>query len=90
MLPIHAGVMQAPLLGCAVEAWDDDGQRVEQGQDGDLVLTKPFAMMPLGFVGDDERQTRFMDAYFNHYPNSTVWHHADHSESGHSHSLAWV
>jgi len=77
-LPMYAGVMQAPMLGAAIEAWDDDGERVPVGE-GDLVITKPYAMMPLGFLGDDEKQTRFNEAYFNHYSNKTVWYHADHS-----------
>ena len=78
-LPIHAGVIQAPVLGVALEAWDDDGKRSSDGE-GDLVVTKPYPMMPLGFLGDDSAQTRFKDAYFNHYPHTTVWYHADHSE----------
>jgi len=77
---MYAGIMQVPLLGTAVEAWDDDGKRVEVGE-GNLVVTKHLAMMPLGFLGDDENQTKFKDAYFNQYPNKTVWYHADHSES---------
>ena len=78
-LPIYAGSLQAPVLGVALEAWDDDGKRAHGGE-GDLVVTKPYPMMPLGFLGDDESQTRFRDTYFNHYSHTKVWYHADHSE----------
>jgi len=77
------------MLGAAVEAWDDNGNRVEQGE-GDLVVTKPYALMPLGFMGDDANQTRFKDAYFNHYPKKAVWYHADHSSSLPSQMGQWV
>jgi len=77
-LPIYAGTMQAPMLGAAIEAWDDHAKRVYLGE-GDLVMTKPYAIMPLGFLGDDEKGTRFKDAYFNHYQHTTVWYQADHS-----------
>lgn len=79
-LPIYSGVIQAAMLGASVEAWDDDGKRVHLGE-GDMVVTKPYPMMPLGFLGDDENQTRFKDAYFNHYLHTTIWYHADHSRS---------
>ena len=78
-LPIHAGSIQAPVLGAALEAWDDTGKRSNDGE-GDLVVTKPYPMMPLGFLGDDTTQTKFRDAYFNHYPHTTVWYHADHGK----------
>ncbi|KAM0791532.1 hypothetical protein ACM66B_005981 [Microbotryomycetes sp. NB124-2] len=77
-LPIYAGVIQAPMLGCAVAVYDDGANRVNLGE-GDLVIERPMANMPLGFLHDLNRK-KFLDAYFNHYAQMTtrVWYHGDH------------
>lgn len=62
-----------------MDAFDDDGNSVGTGE-GDLVITKPLPFMPLGFLGDDQNDTRLKDAYFNRYPNKLVWYHGDHSK----------
>jgi acetoacetyl-CoA synthetase len=77
-LPIYPGVVQVPFLGCAIAAFDDDGNNVDVGE-GELVITRPMPMMPLGFLGDSDR-SRLRDTYFNHYPGKTIWYHADHSK----------
>lgn len=79
VLPIKAGLIQGPYLGFAIEACQEDGMPVKVGL-GDLVISRPAPNMPLGFLGDDEKKSRFMDAYFNHYPKRSVWYHADYSK----------
>ena len=50
-LPLVAGEMQCRLLGCAVEAWNEQGQAVT-GEVGELVCSQPIPSMPLYFWGD--------------------------------------
>jgi acetoacetyl-CoA synthetase len=72
-LPVHAGVIPARLLGCAVEAYDATGQAV-LGEVGELVITEPMPSMPVGFWNDPDG-TRLREAYFDTYPG--VWRHGD-------------
>jgi acetoacetyl-CoA synthetase len=72
-LPLVPGEMQCRLLGCAVEAWDDEGRAVID-QVGELVCTQPLPSMPLYFVGD-EGNRRYISSYFDMYPG--VWRHGD-------------
>ncbi|WP_332777570.1 acetoacetate--CoA ligase [Polaromonas sp.] len=50
-LPLVPGEMQCRLLGCAVEAWNEEGQPVIN-EVGELVCTQPIPSMPLYFWGD--------------------------------------
>ena len=50
-LPQVPGEMQCRLLGCAVQAWNEQGQPVI-GEVGELVCTEPMPSMPLYFWGD--------------------------------------
>jgi acetoacetyl-CoA synthetase len=72
-LPLVAGQMQCRLLGCAVEAWNEDGQAVV-GEVGELVCTQPIPSMPLYFWGD-QGDARYLSSYFDMYPG--VWRHGD-------------
>ena len=72
-LPQVPGQMQCRLLGCAVEAWDEQGRPVT-GEVGELVCTQPIPSMPLFFWGDEGNQ-RYLSSYFDMYPN--VWRHGD-------------
>jgi acetoacetyl-CoA synthetase len=65
--------MQCRLLGCAVEAWNEDGQPVI-GEVGELVCTQPIPSMPLYFWGD-QNHARYLSSYFDMYPG--VWRHGD-------------
>jgi acetoacetyl-CoA synthetase len=67
------GEMQCRLLGCAVEAWNEQGEPVI-GEVGELVCTKPIPSMPLYFWGD-EGNKRYLSSYFDMYPG--VWRHGD-------------
>ena len=72
-LPQVPGEMQCRLLGCAVEAWNEQGQPVVD-EVGELVCTKPIPSMPLYFW-DDEGNKRYLSSYFDMYPG--VWRHGD-------------
>ena len=72
-LPQVPGEMQCRQLGCAVEAWNEQGQPVI-GEVGELVCTQPIPSMPLYFWGD-EGNRRYLSSYFDTYPN--VWRHGD-------------
>lgn len=65
-LPQTPGRMQCRLLGCAVEAWNEQGQPVID-EVGELVCAQPIPSMPLYFVGDVEHR-RLIGSYFDTYP----------------------
>ena len=48
------------------------------GEPGELVCTRPFPSMPLGFWGDPDG-ARYRAAYFERFPG--VWHHGDYVET---------
>ena len=73
VLPVYRGELQVRSLGMAVEVFDEKGQSVVE-QKGELVCTKPFPSMPLGFWNDSGGE-RYHAAYFDKYPN--VWCHGD-------------
>jgi acetoacetyl-CoA synthetase len=73
LLPVYEGELQARALGCAVEAWDEDGKPVI-GQVGELVITEPMPSMPI-YLWDDPDGERYRDSYFSTYPG--VWRHGD-------------
>jgi len=73
MAPVWRGEIQAKGLGMAVEVFDEQGRRVV-GQKGELVCTKPFPSMPVGFWNDPDGK-KYRAAYFETYPN--VWRHGD-------------
>jgi len=76
VLPVYRGEMQCRSLGLAIEVFDEEGNAVV-GKKGELVCTKPFPSMPLGFWNDRGGE-RYRAAYFARYPN--VWCHGDWSE----------
>ncbi|HEV8502181.1 MAG TPA: acetoacetate--CoA ligase [Casimicrobiaceae bacterium] len=78
-LPVWRGEIQCRGLGMAVDAFDESGKPVAPGtgQRGELVCTKPFPSMPLGFFNDDDG-TRYRAAYFDRFPG--VWCHGDYIE----------
>jgi acetoacetyl-CoA synthetase len=90
LLPVHVGELQCRALGCAVEAWDEQGASLVD-EVGELVLTLPLPSMPLFFWGDppadrsaeppDAQQRgkrigeRYRESYFSMYPG--IWRHGD-------------
>ncbi len=73
---VWRGELQARALGLKVEVFDDDGNALV-GAKGELVCTRPFPSMPVGFW-NDPGDAKYRAAYFERYPN--VWHHGDYVE----------
>jgi acetoacetyl-CoA synthetase len=73
LLPVYEGELQCRALGCAVEAWDEAGNSLED-EVGELVITEPMPSMPL-FLWGDENGERLRESYFAMYPG--VWRHGD-------------
>jgi acetoacetyl-CoA synthetase len=71
--PVWRGEIQCRGLGLAVEVFDDQGHSLV-GEKGELVCTRAFPAMPLGFWNDPDG-ARYRAAYFEKYPN--VWRHGD-------------
>jgi acetoacetyl-CoA synthetase len=76
VLPVYRGEIQCRGLGMAVDVFDDVGSPV-RGQKGELVCTKPFPVMPVGFWNDLDG-SKYHAAYFDRFPN--IWCHGDFSE----------
>ena len=74
--PVCGGEIQGPGLGMAVDVWDDDGQPV-RGEKGELVCTRAFPSMPVGFWNDPDG-AKYRAAYFERFDN--VWCHGDFAE----------
>jgi len=72
--PVYRGEIQGPALGMAVDVFDQTGNSAPIGVTGELVCTRPFPSMPLGFWGDADG-SRYNAAYFADYPG--VWRHGD-------------
>jgi acetoacetyl-CoA synthetase len=71
--PVWRGEIQAKGLGLAVEVYDEDGRPLRSGK-GELVCSRPFTAMPLGFWNDPDG-AKYRAAYFERFPN--VWRHGD-------------
>ncbi len=71
--PVWRGEIQRPGLGMAVDVFDDDGNPI-RGEKGELVCTRAFPSMPVGFWNDDDG-ARYHAAYFERFDN--IWHHGD-------------
>ncbi|KAG2013636.1 acetyl-CoA synthetase [Coprinopsis cinerea AmutBmut pab1-1] len=84
-LPVYRGEIQCRMLGMAVESYSPTGTLNPPDEPGELVCTKPFPCMPLGFWplpghGTEEAvksaATRFFESYFSEFKD--VWYHGDH------------
>ncbi|MGI8401979.1 MAG: acetoacetate--CoA ligase, partial [Gemmatimonadaceae bacterium] len=76
ILPVYRGEIQAPGLGMSVDVLDDRGRPVRLIP-GELVCTRPFPSMPIGFW-DDPDGAKYKAAYFDYFPG--VWRHGDWAE----------
>jgi acetoacetyl-CoA synthetase len=74
--PVYRGEIQGRGLGLAVDVFDEDGKSA-RGAKGELVCTKPFPSMPVGFWNDPEDK-KYRAAYFERFTN--VWTHGDWTE----------
>ncbi len=73
LLPVYEGELQARMLGCAVEAWDEQGRSLVD-EVGELVITEPMPSMPIYFWNDPDGE-RLRESYFSMYPG--IWRHGD-------------
>jgi acetoacetyl-CoA synthetase len=76
ILPVYRGEIQCKVLGMAVESFDEDGKPYPpgSGQRGELVCTRPFPSMPIGFW-NDPGDVKYRAAYYEQFPG--VWCHGD-------------
>ena len=80
LAPVHRGEIQCRGLGMKVEVFDEQGRSLE-GEKGELVCTRAFPSMPVGFWNDDDG-AKYRAAYFEKFPG--VWCHGDYIElTGH-------
>jgi acetoacetyl-CoA synthetase len=73
ILPVWRGEIQCRALGLKVEVFDEQGRSVER-QKGELVCTRPFPSLPVGFWNDPSGE-KYRAAYFERFPG--VWTHGD-------------
>ncbi|PKO29763.1 MAG: acetoacetate--CoA ligase [Betaproteobacteria bacterium HGW-Betaproteobacteria-7] len=76
VLPVYRGELQCRGLGMAVDVFDDEGNPV-RSEKGELVCTRPFPVMPVGFWNDADG-AKYRAAYFERFDN--IWCHGDFSE----------
>ncbi len=74
--PVWRGEIQCAALGMAVAVFDEDGGPVT-GKKGELVCTRSFPSMPVGFWNDPDG-AKYHAAYFERFDN--IWCHGDYAE----------
>ena len=74
--PVWRGEIQGPMLGVAVDVYDEAGKPV-RGEKGELVCVKPFPSMPVMFWNDPDG-SKYHNAYFARFPG--IWCHGDFAE----------
>jgi acetoacetyl-CoA synthetase len=74
--PVWRGEIQCAGLGMAVDVYGDAGTPAPVGEKAELVCTKPFPSMPIGFFNDPDG-VRYRSAYFARFPG--IWHHGDYA-----------
>lgn len=88
LLPVYEGEIQCRLLGCHVEAFDENGKPVRD-QLGEMVILEPMPSMPIYFWNDrndgprndgprndgSRSNERYRKSYFDEYPG--IWRHGD-------------
>ena len=73
LLPVYRGEIQCRALGCALDAFDEHGNPLED-EVGEMVVVQPMPSMPTGFCNDPDG-SRYRESYFDMYPG--VWRHGD-------------
>lgn len=76
LLPVRRGEIQCRGLGMAVDVFNEHGQPVRE-EKGELVCTKSFPSMPVGFW-NDAQGSKYRAAYFEKIPG--IWVHGDYAE----------
>ena len=75
-LPVYEGELQCKGLGMAVDIFDENGNSV-MNEKGELVCTRAFPCMPVGFWNDPDG-SKYRAAYFSRFPG--IWAHGDFAE----------
>lgn len=79
-LPVYRGEIQCRMLGMAIESYSPSGVVNAPGEPGELVCTRPFPCMPLGFwplpgygaeAAVKAANERFRQSYFSEFEG--VW-----------------
>ena len=73
---VYRGEIQCAGLGMATDVVDADGRPL-CGSKGELVCTRPFPAMPIGFWNDADGR-KYRAAYFERFPD--IWCHGDFAE----------
>ena len=73
---VFRGELQCAGLGMAVDVIDEQGRSLPPGERGELVCTRSFPSMPIGFWADADG-SRYRKAYFERFPG--IWHHGDYA-----------
>ena len=71
--PVYEGEIQCRCLGCAMEAFSERGEPLEDAV-GEMVVTRPMPSMPVYFWNDPQFE-RYTASYFEMFPG--VWRHGD-------------
>jgi acetoacetyl-CoA synthetase len=71
--PVWRGEIQKRGLGMKTEVFNDEARPI-QGEKGELVCTRAFPSVPVGFWNDPENH-KFKAAYFDRFPG--IWTHGD-------------
>ena len=75
--PVNRREIQKPALGLDIEILTKNGEKLDHGQQGELVCSNPFPSMPLSFL-NDETGEKYNSAYFDRYAGK--WHQGDFAE----------
>jgi acetoacetyl-CoA synthetase len=76
IMPIYRGELQCLGLGMAVAIFNEQAQAVKEER-GELVCTKAFPSMPIGFWADADKSL-YRRTYFERFPG--IWTHGDFAE----------
>lgn len=71
--PVYQGAIQCRALGCALQAYDEEGKPI-LGSLGEMVIEQPMPSMPIYFWNDPNNE-RYTASYFENYPGK--WRHGD-------------
>ncbi|MCY7357135.1 MAG: acetoacetate--CoA ligase [Rudanella sp.] len=72
-MPVYEGETQRRLLGCKLDAVDENGLAI-RGEPGEMVIREPMPSMPIYFWNDRSNE-RYRSRYFESFPN--VWRQGD-------------
>ena len=76
ILPVYRGELQCLGLGMSLDIFDEQAKPIRAAR-GELVCTKPFPSMPVGFWHDQDKAL-YRHAYFERFPGT--WVHGDFAE----------